>query len=386
MNFRSAIFSDSDPNNLARGIADQLSVIASPDLVVVFISSRLNPVFDRIVADIRRQTGARNIIACNAQSVLGNHRELENHLAVAALAMSLPGVKVNTFHLGDDQWHKLLTNPSALRSAIHGDASVRSFFLFGDPFTTPITQILEVMSREFPQAPVMGGMTSGIRAAGESRMAVDDRVFHAGAIGVALSGPVQIDCVVSQGCRPIGEAMTVTQGRGNVIAGLDNTAPMEIITDLCQSLARHDQAAVEKRGLLIGRVIDRRKGNFGRGDFLVRNILDADRTNGSITIGDLVETGQIVQFHVQDAQTATEDLHLLLQGHLVLADKPLGALMFSCNGRGAGLFGEPNHDVAAVQSLMGPLPLAGFFAAGELGPVGKSNFIHGQTVCLAMFH
>jgi small ligand-binding sensory domain FIST len=216
-------------------------------------------------------------------------------------------------------------------------------------------------------------------------MAINDNIFNVGAIGVTISGPVQINCVVSQGCRPIGQPLKITAAHDNMIDSLDEQPPVEIIADLCRNLARPDQLAVEKRGLLIGRVIDQRKGNFGRGDFLVRNILDANRTTGSIAIGDLVSSGQVVQFHVQDAQTATEDLTLLLQGHLVLADKPRGALAFSCNGRGQRLFGRPNHDVSIIQSLLGPLPLAGFFAAGELGPVGRNNFIHGQTVCIALF-
>lgn len=386
MEFKSALACDNDPVALTRSICDQLATIATPDMVVLFISSRLNTSFERIVLEVRRRTSCRHLLACNAQSVLGNQQEVENQIAVSAMAMTLPGVDISPFRLEENQWQKLLTDADTLNKALAAGDHTRAMLLFGDPFTTPITQLLEIISKEFPHSPVIGGMTSGIRAAGESRMALDGRIFNSGAIGVAFAGPVQIDCVVSQGCRPIGQPFKITAAHENLIESLDNQTPVEIIADLCRNLARADQIAVEKRGLLIGRVIDERKGNFGRGDFLVRNILDANRTTGSIAIGDMVNSGQIVQFHVQDAQTATEDLHLLLQGHLVLADKPLGALMFSCNGRGERLFGRPNHDVAAVQNLLGPVPLAGFFAAGELGPVGRSNFIHGQTVCIALFN
>ena len=32
-----------------------------------------------------------------------------------------------------------------------------------------------------------------------------------------------------------------------------------------------------------------------------------------------------------------------------------------------------------------PVPLAGFFANGEIGPIGDEGFVHGQTACLALF-
>ncbi len=385
MEFKSALVADNDAAVLTRGICDQLATISSPDMVVLFISSRLNSSFERIVLEVRRRTGCRHLVACNAQSVLGNHQELEGKAAVSALAMAIPGADISLFRLQENCWQELLSNTSTLHNTLAANENTRGFLLFGDPFTTPITQLLEVISKAFPRSPVIGGMTSGIRAPGESRMAIDDQVFNAGAIGAAIAGPIKIDCVVSQGCRPIGQPLKITAAHENIIESLDDQSPIEIIAELCRDLARPDQIAVEKRGLLIGRVIDQRKGNFGRGDFLVRNILDANRTTGSIAIGDMVNCGQIVQFHVQDAQTATEDLNLLLQGHMVLADKPLGALMFSCNGRGEQLFGQPHHDVAAIQRVLGPLPLAGFFAAGELGPVGRSSFIHGQTASIALF-
>jgi small ligand-binding sensory domain FIST len=75
---------------------------------------------------------------------------------------------------------------------------------------------------------------------------------------------------------------------------------------------------------------------------------------------------------------------LLLQ-HLPRAQQSAGALLFSCNGRGTRLFDTPHHDARVIQELLGPLPLAGFFAQGELGPIGPQNFIHGFTASLALF-
>jgi small ligand-binding sensory domain FIST len=134
------------------------------------------------------------------------------------------------------------------------------------------------------------------------------------------------------------------------------------------------------QGLHVGLVIDEHKADFGRRDFLIRNVIGADRSNGAIAIGQAVEVGTTIQFHVRDADAADEDLHELLAERR--AD---GALLFTCNGRGSRLFDQPDHDAGVVADLLGNPPLAGFFAAGELGPVGGRNFVHGFTASMALF-
>ena len=149
----------------------------------------------------------------------------------------------------------------------------------------------------------------------------------------------------------------------------------------------HDRQLLATGGLQIGRVIDEGKGNYGRGDFLIRSLVGVRRESGAILIGDMVQVGETLQFHVRDAKTAAEEMRLLLEGETLLtsADPPLGALLITCNGRGTRLFDMPHHDVSLTRQVLGAIPVAGFFAAGELGPVGQKNFIHGHTAVLALF-
>ena len=101
---------------------------------------------------------------------------------------------------------------------------------------------------------------------------------------------------------------------------------------------------------------------------------------------DYVRVGQTVQFHMRDAATAAEDLRCCSRASAGTPDAAGGALLFSCNGRGTRMFDEPCHDVGAARRAMPPgTPVAGFFAAGELGPVGGRNFIHGHTASFALF-
>src|SRR6185437_6759668 len=117
---------------------------------------------------------------------------------------------------------------------------------------------------------------------------------------------------------------------------------------------------------------------------LVRNCIGADRNTGALAIGDYVRPGQTVQFHVRDAQTADEDLRELLRE----ARQPSaaeGALLFTCNGRGTRMFDQADHDAGMLAELLGGIPTAGFFAQGELGPIGGKNFVHGFTASMALF-
>jgi small ligand-binding sensory domain FIST len=179
--------------------------------------------------------------------------------------------------------------------------------------------------------------------------------------------------------------MIITQAQENIVAELGGQPPLVRLQQLWQELSPRDQQLFQ-RGLHIGRVINEYQGQFQRGDFLVRNVLGLDRETGSLAITDNVRVGQTVQFHVRDAETADEDLHALLQADGRSHDKrPGGALVFTCNGRGTRLFSEPHHDARVVRAEVGAVPLAGFFAMGELGPVGGQNFIHGFTASVVLF-
>jgi small ligand-binding sensory domain FIST len=109
-------------------------------------------------------------------------------------------------------------------------------------------------------------------------------------------------------------------------------------------------------------------------------VIGGDRDTGAIAVNDIVEVGTTVQFHVRDAAAAHAELDTMLSS----ADAADAALLFSCNGRGAHLFGVPDHDAALVSDHLGRVPTAGFFAAGELGPVSGRNELHSYTASLLL--
>jgi small ligand-binding sensory domain FIST len=257
--------------------------------------------------------------------------------------------------------------------------------LLADPFSTPMVQTLPAIAAAFPGVPLFGGMASGSRAPGGNRLLLDGKISRDGAIGVAFGGGLRIDCTVSQGCRPIGKPMVITKSKRHVVQELAGRRALDVLQEMAGGLSEEDRALVETKGLLVGRVINEYKPRFGRGDFLIRSLVDADQDAGYIVIGDpQTRVGQTIQFHVRDRRTAEEDFQLLLEAQKLHAG-PAGALLFSCNGRGSRLFERPDADASMIHDALGDLPLAGFFAAGEIGPIGNENFVHGHTASLAVF-
>jgi small ligand-binding sensory domain FIST len=357
---------------------------SQPDLAFVFFSSHHAENVGAVRATATRLLRARCLLGCSAESVVGNDREIEHSPALAVwLARWDRPVQFTPFHLSLE---RTADGPALLGWPDELTAGSDAFVLtLGDPFTFPVELMFQLMDREHRGLRVMGGMASGGRAPGEGSLLLNDRLLDQGAVAVLVRGPVTLRGVVSQGCRPIGEPMIVTKAQERLLLELGGRPAGERLKELWEALCPHDRVLVQ-RGLHLGRVINEYQADFRRGDFLVRNVVGFDERSGAIAITDQVRVGQTVQFHVRDAVTADEDLHELLNHDLRTHEKkPAGALLFTCNGRGRNLFDQPDHDASVIRQETGPIPLAGFFAQGEFGPVGGQNFIHGFTASVALF-
>ena len=253
-----------------------------------------------------------------------------------------------------------------------------------DPLTFPVDLLLQHLNESQPGTLIVGGMAGGGSRPGGTVLFRDRSIHHEGAVGVRLPRGVRILPLVSQGCRPIGDPFVVTRAEDNFLLELGGVPPLVRLRELVATLPRPDRELISN-GLHLGRVIDEYKAEHEVGDFLIRGVLGANPDNGAIAVGDRIEVGQTVRFHVRDAAAADEELRSILERELPgLPGRPAGALLFTCNGRGSNLFASPDHDARLVTSMLGGAPVAGFFCAGELGPVGGKNFLHGFTASIAI--
>jgi small ligand-binding sensory domain FIST len=315
------------------------------------------------------------MIAGTTVAVAGGGTEVEDAPGLSVFAARFGAGRVDPFVLEAEQ------TPDGL--AIVGwpdDVPARgTLLMIADPFTFPVADFLDLCNARVPGLTVVGGMASAGMRPGTNRLALGDRVLREGAVALLCSYDVPRQAVVSQGCRPIGKPLTVTRAERNLVYELAGQPAMARLSELVQS-ASEEERDLMREGLQLGLVVDEHKLDFSRGDFLVRNVLGAERATGALAIGDGVEVGSTVQFQVRDADSADEDLRCLLGE--VRGD---GALLFTCNGRGRRFFSEPNHDAATITELLGTVPLAGAFCAGEIGPVGGRNFLHGFTASVVVF-
>ncbi len=323
----------------------------------------------------RSRSLARRLVACTGESIVGEGREIEGSAAVSLWAIRLAGGPSRAIRLefADGEFRGWPEDLPADRQTL---------LLLGDPFTFPADLLLKHLQSVAPGVQVLGGMASAGQAPGQNRLLLDGETFEGGAVGILLDSSTSVRSVVSQGCRPVGHTMIVTKADGNLIRELGRRPALEALREMFEDLPEADQA-LARQGLHVGRVINEYQGTFHRGDFLVRNVMGAD-PNGAIAIGDTVRVGQTVQFHVRDADSADEDLRCLLaEGRGAVPAS--GALLFTCNGRGSRLFSKADHDAGVIRESLGPIPVAGFFAMGEIGPVGGQNFLHGFTASVAIF-
>lgn len=368
---------------VAHNVRAQLKT--APDLAAVFYSPHHGSVASDIADALQEHLGAKNLIGVLGESVIGGSKEIEDQPAVALWAATWDdSVSIDPFHLVLEQTPDgptLFGWPDAMLEANPSDSLL---LCFGDPYTFPIADLfLARMNEDYPGLPVAGGMASSPTGAGTPALILNGEIKEQGAVGVLLQRS-RFRTVVSQGCRPVGRPLVITKGQDNVITELGGLTPLDYLRALIDGVPPKDRDLMQ-RGLLIGLAISEYRDQFQRGDFLIRNLIGLDPRTGALAVTDRIRLGQTVQFQIRDAATADEDLKAMLRSVAADGMRPNGCLLFSCNGRGTRMFNAPDHDAKAICSEFGPLALGGFFAAGELGPVGGTNFIHGFTASAVLF-
>lgn len=384
LQFASALSRNPDTEAAVRDLAEVVRARigrAAIHLACVFFSPHHSEKAALVAEMIRDELPAEISLGCSGEGVIAGGEEWETPAALTLWVASLPDVRITPLRLSFDQAQDRIQ----MRGWPDPSSEPGTFILFADPFTTPIPDVLSVMADRYPNGKAIGGLAGGGRGSGENRLIRNGEAFDAGLVGIQISGPIAIRTVISQGCCPIGERFVVTKAQQNLIYELGSQPALRRLQEVFESLERSERRDAN-RALHVGIVIDEHRGRFERGDFLVRNLIGADQRTGAIAVGDIVQEGQTIQFHLRDAKSASDDLHFLLAADRTRhASPPLGALLFSCCGRGEGLFGRTNHDSSALQERLGQIPVAGFFAQGEIGPVGERNFLHGYTASVAIF-
>ena len=358
-----------------------------PDLAVIFISSHYESDYDQAADLVRAKLGSPRVFGCSGGGIIGAGQEVEQRAAVSITAASLPGVEMVEFHLNGDELPDLDAGPANWEDLVKVTPSQEpQFVILSDPFSFPVQNLIMGLDFAFAGSVKIGGLASGAQQEGGNALFLGDQVYRSGAVGIVLHGNIAVDTVVAQGCRPIGQSMRITGSRRNLLLELDEKQPLSVLKDIFQTLNERDQGLM-RHSLFLGVVMDELIDDPQQGDFLIRNVVGMDDRTGAIAVGELLKEGQLVQFHLRDAETSSDDLTSVLGRYASdNRENPIqGALLFSCLGRGEYLYGRPNHDTGLFQEHLGSVPLGGFFCNGEIGPVSGTTFLHGYTSSFGIF-
>lgn len=381
----------------------QERLTGNPDLGILFISSAFASDYARLLPLLLDKFPIGYLIGCGGGGIVGMEdeeqpAEVESSPALSLTVACLPDVDLNLFHILPDDLPDSDSPPQEWWNMVGVPPEEKpNFILLSDPFSGATNELIEGLDYAYPGAIKVGGLASS------STMGVASGLFYRtpdepegcfatqGTIGLAMSGKIVVESIVAQGCRSIGKIYQVTKGERNIILELtDNQgntdSPLNFLRELVNDLDTEDQELAQ-HSLFIGIARDEFKLELNHGDFLIRNLMGVDPKHGAIAVGDRIRAGQRIRFHLRDGNASAEDLETLLDNYCDLKDElpAVGALMFSCMGRGEGLYGEPNFDSELLLDYFVDIPVSGFFCNGEIGPVGGSTFVHGYTSVFAIF-
>ncbi len=356
---------------------------AQPDLACVFVHGAAPDDVGTALATAARVANATSSIGCSAtHGVIGGGHGIEDVSAVSVFLARVPGIRLRTFHL-----EVMRTSESI---AVVGmpplDGEDQLALVLADGYSFPVEGFVEQSDAMLAGLPLAGGLAVGGQGAGSTRLLVDGRVVDRGAVGMVLGGNIGVSAFVSQGCRPVGNPMTVTRAEGNVLLELAGRPALQRLEDLLLTLSPEDQA-IASSGLQIGVARDEYSDELEHGDFLVRGIVRVDPERRALVVAELLEIGQTVRFQLRDADAASVDLvdGLKRWRDRQEVDDVGGALVFSCNGRGERFFTTGDHDAITVRDGLGGVEVAGYFAAGEIGPGAGRNYLHGFSAAVVAF-
>ncbi len=369
---------------------------AAPDLVLAFVSPHHAAAYESVPELVARELPGALLCGCSGGGIIGSGHEVERGPALSLTAASLPGVELTPLYFSPEAAGGAARDETigdgggeeaALwrrRAGVAGEP-VPSFLLLPDPFTFDAPALVAGLDVAYPTSCKVGGLASGGSRAGHNALFLGAEAHRAGAVGVALSGDITVDTIVAQGCRPIGKPYAVTRCEQNAILELDGAPALEVLKDLYDSLPPDDRELL-RNSLFVGLEMRAEAVEFREGELLVRNIVGSVPELGALVVAADVHRFQVLQFLLRDAAAATFDLERLLGAYRASgAAAPAGALLFSCLGRGEGLFGRADHDTDLFRQHIGGVPMGGFFCNGEIGPVGGSTFLHGYTSSFGLF-
>lgn len=366
--FKAAQGRGSDWGRAVKACLDELGVLPpGANLGFVYATDALAADLGSLLTFLRERTGIEHWSGTVGLGVSSSGRESYDEPALSLLVCALPpesfrvlstlrapGDAVQAF---DESWSA--TPP--LFGVVHGD-----------PRNAELPAILTGLSQSAP-AFLVGGLSA---SRGDTPQ-IADRVAEGGLSGVLFSGDLPVASGLTQGCSPIGPVRQITAAEHNVIMEIDERPALEVFKEDIGELLAHDLRRISGYIYVAFPI-----AGSDTGDYLVRNLTGIDLDKAWLAVGEPVEPGRSLMFCRRDHDAAEQDLKRMLADlKKRSAGQAKAGLYFSCIARGQNLFGSNSEELKLIRQELGDIPLAGFFANGEI----SNDRLYGYTGVLALF-
>jgi small ligand-binding sensory domain FIST len=361
----------------AAQVDSQLTGRAAPTLGFVYFCDHYAAHADALLAALRQRWPGAAWVGSVGVGVLASGVEYVDEPALVLLLAGLPREQFRVFSGAQP-----LSGFDAFSALVHAD---------------PVTPDLDELLVELSQRTESGYLFGGLAASRNGTHHVADGVWQGALSGVAFSQDVALVSRVTQGCQPIGPVRRVTSAEQNRVMTLDGEPALRcLLRDLDSTLDEPRTLLPKLRSTLVG-LSEETEALLGRGamfgtDTRVRHLAGVDPAREVVALADMVREGMRLAFCKQDVHAARRDLvRICSEIRDDLAPDPdsaaaegrriLGAIYVSCCGRGGPHFGAPSAEAQIVQHALGDVPLAGFFAGGEVA----RHHLYGYTGVLTVF-
>ncbi|MGC8743055.1 MAG: FIST signal transduction protein [Verrucomicrobiia bacterium] len=378
---------DFDENSITDWIIELRETFGAPiSLGLIFVTPRFFDYSQQLLEIVKIYGQIPVLVGCSANGLIQNELEIESDGGFILGLYYLPDSVISAYHIVQKDVDSADSDRYYLEKFAIKKGEVNGWLAFGNPFNFDAETWLGQWSRYFPEKPVAGGYADGGLESNEILVFLDNNVYDNGCVAVSIGGNVDLEVVVSQGAKPIGERWIITKAYRNIVYEIANMPAFDILLETFSKVPHREQKKLSEN-LLVGLAVNEYREELGRGDFVVRTLIGGNPESGIIAIGGLSRPGQSIQFQQRDAKTATEDLEeMLARLESSLQQNVIyGGCLFCCTGRGRTMFKEPHHDASRVQKIFPRTPIAGVFCNGEFGPIGNANYLHSYSASLALF-
>jgi len=376
----------------------------SPNLGFVYLTDALLPHAEQILTLLKTRTGIPNWVGASGVGICAAGVEYTDEPALSVMLGQFAPGSFNVFSGAQRP-------PARATRTDSGAEAAFTALVHADSRTPDLPDLVVDMARKVSSGYLFGGLSSGRAAACQ----IADRVLSGGLSGVVFAADVPLVSRVSQGVHPLPGAAprTITRAQENLILELDARPAFDVLLEDAGIRARAPTAddgaresagrvrsqlqALGRRGLFVGLspaagAVSGYRERTLHADYVVRPVVALDPGKGVVAVAAPVEPGQRLSFCTRDEAAARKDLIRIcaeIRNHLDEAAEqggaPIvarGAIYVSCLGRGSHMFGEPHEELRVIQRQFGDMPLAGFYAGGEIG--GQN--LYGFTGVLTVFY